>query len=285
MENEPLKSIFLWNAEKVAAFVNEFLGMDRYTKSICKNNIDGRSLLYTSVASWGALGIEVSGHRLALHSWAQRKLAKAETLSSTPAKQVSQEVPPHMQHDHLSLTYIGRDEANFSNNELNFQAKSKSHFVVQIPKSAKEKGLLRINHAWEHRTYNRNMERIRMWTEQGLGLFPIDKFMQAYFKKDKEMRQQVEKFIHRKRRTLSPFRARNEAKDSDYMTERQIFLKINQHRHYMRLKAGPLFEGLGKIHQIPVEDILHLESVDEDRNHEEVGTEMVDLEEMICLKV
>ncbi|KAI5054589.1 hypothetical protein GOP47_0029734, partial [Adiantum capillus-veneris] len=58
MENEPLKSSFLWNAEKVAVFVNEYLGMDRYTKSICENNIGGRSLLYTSVASWGALGIE-----------------------------------------------------------------------------------------------------------------------------------------------------------------------------------------------------------------------------------
>ncbi|MCO5551816.1 hypothetical protein L7F22_005319 [Adiantum nelumboides] len=88
------------------------------------------------------------------------------------------------------------------------------------------------------------------------------------------MREEVEKFIHHKQKTLSPFQSCSKAKDYDFMSERHIFLKLNQHRHYMKLKVGLLFEGLCNNHQIKKEEIPHCESIDAEKGE----TEMVDLE-------
>ncbi|MCO5575271.1 hypothetical protein L7F22_029071 [Adiantum nelumboides] len=76
MEDEPLGSIFEWEAHQVSSFIKDLLGIDCYTQSICKNEINGRCLLYMSIASWESVGVDINGHQLALHSWPPSKLAE-----------------------------------------------------------------------------------------------------------------------------------------------------------------------------------------------------------------
>ncbi|MCO5593946.1 hypothetical protein L7F22_047965 [Adiantum nelumboides] len=75
MEKECLEGVSQWNAKEVSQFVKGYLGSDRYTRTILKNNINGSSLLHMSVPSWEALGVDITGHRVALHSWAKDKLS------------------------------------------------------------------------------------------------------------------------------------------------------------------------------------------------------------------
>ncbi|MCO5579226.1 hypothetical protein L7F22_033080 [Adiantum nelumboides] len=241
MEKECLEGVSQWNGKEVSQFVKGYLGSDRYTRTILKNNINGSSLLHMSIPSWEALGVDIIGHRVALHSWVKDKL-------STSTNHLPQEKHVSNNEKVSSSTLSLQDEVSPIQSELaNKQQLPLSHPLppILIPRNAREKTFLRKNYTWEHNRYNKNLECIRRWAENRLGLFPIEKFLNADLTKDKEMREQIEDFIRRKRKTLLSFGGIGD-KDGEYMSVKVIFQKLNQHRRYLRFKAMPLSHGKSK---------------------------------------
>ncbi|KAI5078547.1 hypothetical protein GOP47_0006218 [Adiantum capillus-veneris] len=160
MEDEPLASIYKWDAHQVSCFIKGFLGQDRYTRSIRRNNVNERSLLYMSVASWEALGVDISGHRFALHSWAQSKVAERDQTSLLRENQVPNDQKALTTIQSSSMSHEEEKEENHCSSDTTLQSMSRSKTPI-FPMTAKEKIFLRDNFSLEHRAYNRNLERIR----------------------------------------------------------------------------------------------------------------------------